>query len=148
MVHVLITGMSGVGKSTVLAELACRGHATIDTDYDGWVLADGTWDEQRIGELLASTSSVIVSGTVANQGRFYDQFSAVVMLSAPLEILIERVAQRTDNPYGRSEEDQAEIREYVREIEPLLRDGATVELDGRLPVSALADDIEQLIDRT
>jgi len=32
---ILVTGMSGTGKSAVLAELAHRGHQTIDTDYDG-----------------------------------------------------------------------------------------------------------------
>ena len=33
---VLVTGMSGTGKSTVLAELARRGHAVVDTDERGW----------------------------------------------------------------------------------------------------------------
>jgi hypothetical protein len=39
--------MSGAGKTTVLAVLSGRGLATIDTDYDDWVLPDGTWDEPR-----------------------------------------------------------------------------------------------------
>ena len=58
--------------------------------------------------------------------------------------LIERVATRTNNPYGRSAEQQAELRQYVVDVEPLLRGGATVELDGRLPVDGLADAIEAL----
>lgn len=41
MSRVLIAGMSGAGKTTVLAELSRRGHRTLDTDYDGWVLVDG-----------------------------------------------------------------------------------------------------------
>jgi hypothetical protein len=41
--------------------------------------------------------------------------------------------------------EQEEIRTYVAEVEPLLRAGATVHLDARLPVSALADAIEQLL---
>jgi len=33
--RVLVTGMSGTGKSTVLGELRRRGHRVVDTDYDG-----------------------------------------------------------------------------------------------------------------
>lgn len=48
MSRVLITGMLGTGKTTVLGELCRWGHQMLDTDYDGWVLADGTWDETRM----------------------------------------------------------------------------------------------------
>lgn len=145
MPHILITGMSGAGKTTVLEELARRGHRVIDTDYDGWELADGTWDEPRMAELLASHHRVVVSGTVENQGLFYDRFDAIVLLSAPVDVLLERVATRTNNPYGNNAEDRESIRKYVRDVEPLLRRGATLVLDGRLTVAALADQIEELM---
>ena len=95
--------------------------------------------------LLASDTSLVVSGTVENQGRFYDRFSVVVLLSAPVEVLIERVTVRTNNTYGSSEADQSAIRQYVLDVEPLLRNGATRELDGRRPVPELADEVERLI---
>lgn len=145
MARVLITGMSGTGKTTVLHVLSRRGYRTIDTDYDAWVLPDGKWDEPRMSALLATTSSLVVSGTVENQGRFYDRFAAVVLLSAPVEVLIERVSVRTNNPYGSSEADQSAIRENVLDIEPLLRNEATLELDGRRPIPELADEVERLI---
>src|SRR5512139_717244 len=66
--------MSGAGKTTLLNELSDRGHETIDTDYDGWTSPDGDWDEPRMAALLAGRATVIVSGTVTNQGRFYDRF--------------------------------------------------------------------------
>jgi dephospho-CoA kinase len=34
---VLVTGMSGTGKSAALAELARRGHHVVDTDYGDWI---------------------------------------------------------------------------------------------------------------
>ena len=145
MARVLITGMSGAGKTTVLKELSRRGYRTIDTDYDDWVLPDGTWDEPRMSALLASDLCLVVSGTAENQGRFYDRFIAVVLLSAPVEVLIDRVSARTDNPYGNSEADQSAIRQHVLEVEPLLRNGATLELDGCRPIPELADAVENLI---
>lgn len=144
MARILVTGMSGAGKSTLLAELARRGRLTVDTDYDGWESPGAMWDEGRMSELLDRHDDVVVSGTVENQGRFYDRFEHVVLLSAPIEVLIERVSTRTNNPYGRSADQQAQIRQYVLDVEPLLRRGATVELDGRRPVEELADVIEAL----
>ncbi len=76
MSRVLVTGMSGVRKSTILVELRRRGLLVVDTDDDGWELSDGTWDET---------------------------------------------------------------------VEPLLRRGASLELDGRLPVAELADAVERLV---
>ena len=88
---------------------------------------------------------LVVSGTVENQRRFYDRFAAVVLLSAPVEVLIDRVSNRTNNPYGDSEDDQSAIRQYVLDVEPLLRNGATLELDGRRPVPELADEVERIV---
>ena len=58
---VLVTGMSGTGKSAALTELAGRGHRVVDTDYGGYSEerpcsdADGReqlWREDRIEALL------------------------------------------------------------------------------------------------
>lgn len=144
MPRVLITGMSGAGKSTVLAELARRGHVTVDTDYDEWTDGDGgPWDEMRMGMLLDGTSDVIVSGTAENQGGFYDRFEHVVLLSAPVDVLIDRVRHRA-NPYGRTLEQQREIRAYTEAVEPLLRAAASIEIDATLPVQTIADLIDAL----
>ncbi len=137
--------MSGAGKTTVLDELARRGHEAIDTDYDGWTLPDGTWDEPRMAALLAGRGEVVVSGTVANQGAFYDRFDHVVLLSAPLGVLLDRLATRSNNPYGKTAAQRAEVERHLREVEPLLRRGATVELDGRRPVEELAGIVERLL---
>ena len=95
MARVLITGMSGTGKSTALAELEHRGIRVVDTDeapWSEWSEADGgyVWREDLVAELLAGDDgpTLYVSGTVSNQGRFYDRFDAVVLLSAPAEVLL------------------------------------------------------------
>lgn len=145
MARILITGMSGAGKSTLLDELDRRGVTTVDTDYGGYVTADGRWDVEMMEALLAAHDELVVSGTVENQHDFRDRFLAVILLSAPVEVLIERVTQRTSNPYGRTSEQRDEIRRHTAEVEPLLRRGATLELDGGRPVGELADEVMALL---
>jgi len=137
--------MSGAGKTTLLEELRRRGHHTVDTDEPGWDDGMGQWDEARITRLLDEHETVVVSGTVENQGKFYDRFAHVVLLSAPLDVLLDRVRTRTNSPYGRTDQDRAEISGYVATVEPLLRRGASLELDGTRPVTELADIVEGLL---
>jgi RimJ/RimL family protein N-acetyltransferase/shikimate kinase len=143
--RVLITGVSGAGKTTLLHELARRGHPTVDTDHGGWTRPDGIWDEARMAALLAGSSHLVVSGNVENQGRFYDRFAHVVLLSAPVDVLIDRVQRRTTNAHGSSADQQAEIRHHAQTVESLLRKTATLELSGERPVSELADIVEGLL---
>lgn len=145
MARLLLTGMSGAGKSTLLQALSRRGYVTVDTDHDGWELGDGTWDAPRMDALLEQHPTLAVSGTVPNQGRFYDRFEVVALLTAPLEVLLDRVAARTNNPYGRTPEDRVEIARNLLEVEPLLHSGATHVLDGREPVERLADTLAPLL---
>ncbi len=111
-------------------------------------MPDGTWDETRMHHLLATTPDVVVSGAVENQGLFYDRFEHVVLLAAPLAVLIARVSGRTNNPYGGTAAQRAEVARYVDTVEPLLRRAATLELDGRRPPSELADVVEHLVTGT
>ena len=139
MAAILLTGMSGAGKSTVLAELARRGFETVDTDDGGWIQRAGgepLWDEPRMAGLLARPRSgpLFVLGTVANQGRFYDRFDAVVLLSAPAGVILERLRTRTTNRFGKSAQEQAHILRDIADVEPLLRAGSTHELDTRRPL--------------
>jgi len=140
--------MSATGKSTVLAELAGRGYAVVDTDVGGWIVevphSDGSteplWDEPRISALLDehADGTLFVAGCVANQGRFYPRFHAVVLLSAPEETLLERLATRTTNDFGKLAAEREAILADLRGVEPLLRAGATAEIDTRAPVAEVA----------
>ena len=147
MKRVLVTGMSGTGKSALLAELATRGYRTVDTDYgDYFHDVDGEllWREERIDTLLSSApddqpGALFVQGTTRNQGRFYPRFHHIVLLSAPAEILRQRLASRTSNPYGKNQAELAETLTYLRTVEPLLRASATLEVVTTVPVALVAD---------
>jgi hypothetical protein len=62
-----------------------------------------------------------MSGAVSNQGRFYSCFDAVVLLSAPAEVLLRRIESRTTNAYRKTIEERRLILSHVAEVEPLLR---------------------------
>jgi hypothetical protein len=58
MRRVLVTGMSGTGKSSALVELNRLGFEVVDTDDPGWTEWSDTeggyvWRENRIEDLLA-----------------------------------------------------------------------------------------------
>jgi dephospho-CoA kinase len=154
--RVLVTGMSGTGKSSVLRELARRGHRVVDTDEPGWTDEvpdpDGrgterVWNEDRMSLLLAAggTPSLFVAGCTPNQGRFYDRFDAVVLLSVAADILLERVTRRTTNVYGKDPVERAWILEDLAAVEPLLRATATAEIDTDRPLAEVADRLEALL---
>ena len=151
MKRVLLTGMSGTGKSSVVRELVARGYKAVDTD-DGWseLQPDGRqlWREDAIQELLDAEDAdvLFVAGCEENQGKFHAQFDHIVLLSAPLETLVERLATRADNPYGKSAEERRRFLDDVETVEPLLRRVATHEVRTTAPLDEVVATILRLAD--
>ena len=157
MRRILITGMSATGKSTVIEELQARGYKAVDTGWDpeweepdsdpahgsGWV-----WREDRIQELLSTEDAEVlfVSACVPNQGRFYTRFDRVILLSAPEAVIVERLRKRTNNPYGKTPEELAEVLRNKAEVEPRLRQGASLEIDTSVPVATVIAAVLETID--
>lgn len=142
--------MSGTGKSTALEELERRGFRVLDTDQPGWTEwsdREGgyVWDEERIAALLSEDSETVlyVSGTVSNQGRFYPRFDAVVLLSAPADVLLSRVLTRITNVYGKTTDERTLILRHLAEVEPRLRATCTHEVDA---TQAIGDVVARLIE--
>lgn len=154
MTKILITGMSGTGKSTALQVLGSRGHRTVDTDTDRWshwvALPDGSsdwvWREQAIIDLLTGydQGSLFVAGCKTNQGQFYPLFDHIVLLSAPADVLLARIATRTSNPHGKRLEEQAAILDYLAAVEPQLRATATVEIDATAAIDKVVQQLEEI----
>jgi hypothetical protein len=140
--------MSATGKSTALAELARRGFEVVETDVPPWsewseVENGYVWCEELIGELLARepSTTLYVSGAVSNQGQFYPEFDAVVLLSAPGEVLLHRLDVRTTNEFGKAAEERDRILNDIREVEPLLRASCTHEIDATKPVAEVVAEL-------
>ena len=162
MKRVLLTGMSGTGKSTVINELAGRGYKAVDTDDHGlseWVAVpldeptglapgqDWVWREDRIQELLSTddVDVLFLSGCSPNQGNFYPQFDHIVLLTAPPAVLVERLATRTTNPYGKHPDEVARVLALQQTVEPLLRGGAGVEVDTSAPLDQVVATVLRLV---
>jgi dephospho-CoA kinase len=154
MPKVLVTGMSGTGKSAALQALGERGHQVVDTDTDQWshwvTSPDGSpdwiWREDAIAALLASHQHgrPFVAGCKTNQGKLYAQFDHIALLSAPADVLLARIAARTSNPYGKHPAERALILKDIAEVEPLLRATASIEIDATAPLSQVVRQLENL----
>lgn len=126
----------------------------MDTDADAWshwaTLPDGSadwiWREQAITDLLSShgEGSLFVAGCKTNQGRFYPLFDQIVLLSAPADVLLARIAARTTNPYGKRPEERAAVLHHLATVEPLLRATATVEIDATASIERVVQQLEEL----
>jgi shikimate kinase len=60
---------------------------------------------------------------------FLPRFDHVVLLSAPAEVIAERLSARTTNAYGRRPQEAARVLDQIGTVEPLLRRVATLEID-------------------
>ena len=162
MKRILVTGMSGTGKSTVIGELAAHGFMAVDADTDeysewvevigdtgalgspAWGAKDWMWREDRVQALLSTEDAdvLFVSGCAANMRAFLPQFDHVVLLSAPADVIVERLRTRTSNAYGKDPDEVARVLELVETVEPLLRRAADHEIDTSAP---LADVVTALL---
>jgi shikimate kinase len=158
MKRLLITGMSGTGKSSVVRELAARGHEAYDLDtpeWSEWVDADPAdaltpaagkdwvWQEARVHALLAKPRdrSVFVSGCAENMNRLFPLIDTIILLSAPAATILDRLAARSPDGYGHAAEERRKVVDLIATIEPLLRDSADHEIDTRRSIADTVDEI-------
>ena len=143
--------MSGVGKSTVAARLARLGYKVVEMDHEGYTVVDEEghqhWNVDRVRELLATDDAdvLFIVGSDDAQVVFYPDFDHIVLLSAPREVMLERLATRTTNTYGKTSEELARILSDTQTYEPMIRRAATHEIDTSEPLDRVIDQILDLL---
>lgn len=162
MRRMLVTGVSGVGKSATVVELARRGIKAVDLDDPAWSewvdSADGEgpsplhpgqdwlWREDRVGRLLATEDAdlLVVGGCAPNLGTFRARFDVIVLLSAPVAVMAERLGRREGTAYGRHPEELVRSLRFKETVEPRLRAIAHAELDTTAPLGDVVAAVEAL----
>ena len=79
---------------------------------------------------------------VVGLGRIDNCFDAVVLLSAPVDVMLQRIAIRLTNPFGKTAEERRRILADLEAVEPLLRATPTTEIVTTIPVTEVADVLE------
>ena len=158
MKRVLITGMSGTGKSAVIQELASRGYPAHDLDtpeWSEWIDAapsdgltpvqgkDWVWREYRVRELLSGSQegTLFIGGCAENMNRLFPLLDCIILLSAPVATIVERLEARSTGGYGHVADERRKVMALISTVEPLLREAADREVDTRKPVRATVDEI-------
>ncbi len=141
--RIFITGIAGSGKTTVLAELQKRGYATIDLDATGictwkniatdeateyglngrdqkWLNEHGWYcDVDTLKKLLScirEDKDVFVAGFVDNIEDVVREFQKVFFLVASDDVTKERLSKRTNNHFGKKEDEQEIILSWKEEF--------------------------------
>lgn len=165
MARVLITGISGTGKSTLINELKFRGYKAIDFDtgeWSEWVPykpipnipepkepdKEWVWRTDRVHELLTRDEAdhLFVSGTASNMSEFFKYFDHIVLLSAPKPVIKERLASRTNNDFGKHPGELHTILSHIDTVEPLLRKRSTLEITTTVPLKEVIMAVLELVE--
>jgi len=167
MIVVLVDGCSGAGKSTVAAELAGRGLASIDADEDPslchWVDADGRfvelpadadlawfdrhrweWDPVRLDEVIsaAGSATLFVCGNAANETDLLDRFDRVLLLEIDEPTMLARIDDPyRDNDFGRAGGERELLRRSLPGYQAQMRSAGAIPIDATQPLSQVIDAI-------
>jgi dephospho-CoA kinase len=172
MSFIYITGPAGSGKSALTKLLQTRGINAYDEDASGVGSAhnlqsgepvtiptvderDADWfsrHEWRIletmkGQLktLSATQPIILFGNSVKPDEQAELFDKVVYLKIDEKTLRERILGRTDNDYGKSEDEMQRILDQKQVLDDQYSGAGVIAIDATRPLDEVADAIQQVV---
>jgi hypothetical protein len=94
---------------------------------------------ERVAELLGRETAGPLFFAGCSEEQIELPFDYRVLLTAPEDVLVERLRTRTSNPYGRDGAELSQVLSDRAEIEPLLRRSADLVLTTTAPPAEIAD---------
>jgi len=168
---VYITGVSGVGKSSVAEELQRRGIKAIDMDAmeglcfwenketrkraDYYTGIGRDWLEAHsymcaVSELKEiinrERGDVVVLGLISNQEEYLHLFDKIILLHCNEETFLHRIRTRSgDNQFAKDPSEQEHILSWYREYEEDMRKKGAIPIDTDRPVDEVAEEIQKVL---
>lgn len=147
-VRILIRGMSGTGKSAVVAGLRRRGQAAFDADYGfSTVGSDGrwVWQVEAVQRLLARHDDALLFFAGCSDEQRCFSWDRRVVLTVPEDVLLARLSTRSSNDFGRNQRECDQVLADRRAFEPVLMAGADLVVDTRRPLSDVVDAVLSVV---
>lgn len=145
MTLILITGSSGTGKSTLIAELRARGYRAYEAD-DGFSErrpnGEMGWKVAAVAELVRNHSGegpLLFAGCSEEQELF--TFAHKVLLTAPRQVMTQRLMTRRGNDYGKAPDELRTALGYLHTVEPLLSATADMIIETTISPTLVADQV-------
>lgn len=170
--RVLLTGIAGTGKSTVVEALNERGVVSLDLhDISGLLFwqdketkekveytpvesrewfdsVDRLCDIHKLKEILSQYENIVVAGTTSgsNQEEFLSLFDKIILLQANPQTLVHRMQTRTNKSgYGKTKAEQEDNVEWQKEFDPLLLSLGAIPVSTEGELGNVVDNIIALI---
>lgn len=169
---VLLTGIAGTGKSTIIKALNEKGFVSLDLhDIPGlffwqdketrekvqytpvesreWFeTVDRLCDISRLKEILSQYDNVVVAGATSgsNQEEFLSLFDKIILLQADPETLVRRMQTRINKSgYGKTKAEQEDNIEWQKEFDPKILSYGAIPISTEGEITDAVDNIIGLI---
>ena len=165
--RVLVIGVAGTGKSYLVERMKRSKLNAVDVD-DGlatFVDADGNQVEydpdggakwwrshyyvlklRKFEKLVRESETVYLFGDVGGQPGHEnglldvaDLFDRVYYLKAPMRLIKERLASRTDNPFGKNPEEIKGVAKHREKLDRIARERKFEVIDASLPMGRILE---------